>query len=288
MRDSIAARFKPIVNDDVDVMMGSASTDFPMGQSPQDAMHYPYKLWGVATRRDVVYLLHPDMTSDVPHARQWWRMQYDTETAHPTILRDRLSLQDVLERAASESASVLLVYANEEATSSDPMPLPTALEQFVKKDNLNFLEELQKDSTAWEAFGDQYSTSVPENWKKSGYDYRNDDWNNVSAQEFHVQCDVGRVDDSMSSATLTPNTEIDDVDEKRFDVEGNEVVMQEMVEISGSDGVKRRRESSETIGEMDGVKHEKIEPKLIDVEMDDVKEVPSVLQRVGVAQRKGG
>jgi len=92
----------------------------------------------------------------------------------------------------------------------------------------------------------------------------------------------------MSSATLTPNTEIDDVDEKRFDVEGNEVVMQEMVEISGSDGVKRRRESSETIGEMDGVKHEKIEPKLIDVEMDDVKEVPSVLQRVGVAQRKGG
>lgn len=287
IRNSIAARFTPIVDDDADIVMDSIFTDYPPGQSPQDAMHRPYKLWGVATRRDVVYLLHPDSTSDVSGARQWWRMQYDTEATHPTVMRDRLSLQDVLERATSESASVLLVYANDAATSSDPMPLPEALEQFVKKDNINFVEELQKNATGWESYDNEYNTSAQGDWDKKPYDYRDDDWNNIGAQEFHARGDDGKVDDTMSSATLTPNTEMDDdEDGKRFD-EGNGVVKREMVEITGGDGVKKRRVSSETIGEIEGVTQEKSETKMMDVEMEDVKEEPRV-HYVEVAQRKDG
>lgn len=285
MRDSIAARFKPILDDNADVVMESTLTDFPAGQSPQDAMHFPYRLWGVATRRDVIYLLHPDKTSETQNARQWWRMQYDTETTHPTIMRDRLNLEDVLERATSESASVLLVYANDEAISPDPVALPTALEQFVKRDNIEFLEELQKDSTAWEAFGEKYNTSLDENWDKQSYEFHDHDWKNASTQEFHAQSELGKVYGSMSSATLTPNTEMEDIDGKRFDVQETEVVMREIVEVNK---VKRRRESSETIGEIDGVRNGKSEAKLIDVEMDDSKEVPSVLQQAEASQRKGG
>ncbi|KAF2854376.1 hypothetical protein T440DRAFT_465350 [Plenodomus tracheiphilus IPT5] len=295
-RDNISAQFKPIIDDGADIVMDDTAVDFPEGQSPQDAMHRPYKLWGVATRRDVVYLLYPDIKSDVPDARQWWRMQYDTESSSPVIMRDRLSLQDVLERATSESASVLLVYANEAAISSDPAPLSKPLQEFVKKDNLNFLEELQKNATGWETFGDDdYGTAVQEDWDRDAplqnyrsEDYRNDDWHSMSARDFHSRGNgFGVADDNMSSATLTPNTEVDD-----GDVKGDGVVMREVVEVRGEDGremKRRRRESSETIGEerVEQVKEDKGEVKLIDVEMEDVKEEPRV-QHVEVEEKKGG
>lgn len=291
--DSISAHFKPIVDDGTDIAMDVTVTDFPEGQSPQDAMHRPYKLWGVATRRDVVYLLHPDIKSDVPDARQWWRMQYDTESTSPVIMRDRLSLQDVLERATTESASVVLVYANETAISSDPAPLPKPLQEFVKKDNLDFLEELQKSTTGWENFGDDYETAVQGDWDKVSLppdyrseDYRDDDWHNMSAKEFHSSGNGvgGGTDDNMSSATLTPNTEVEDGYVKE---EG--VAMREMVEIEGERDVKRRRESSETVGEeqVERVKEKKGEVQLIDVEMEDMKEDPRV-QHVEFAEKKGG
>ncbi|CBY01009.1 predicted protein [Plenodomus lingam JN3] len=284
-RDSICARFKPIIDDGADIVMDATATDFPEGQSPQDAMHRPYKLWGVATRRDVVYLLHPDITSDVPDAQQWWRMQYDTESVSPVIMRDRLSLQDVLERATTESATVLLVYANEAATTSEPAPLSKPLLEFVKKDNLNFLEELQKTSKGWETYGEDYSATAGD-WDKDALppdygsqEYKDDDWNNMSAREFHSHghghgVGVG-VDDNMSSATLTPNTEVEEADGKPEMDTG--VVMREMVEV-GAEGdreFKRRRESSETIGEERG---ERARETRGDVEMRDGE----------VEQRKGG
>ncbi|KAI8940815.1 hypothetical protein NX059_002077 [Plenodomus lindquistii] len=295
-RDSISAHFKPIVDDGADIAMDATATEFPEGQSPQDAMHRPYKLWGVATRRDVVYLLHPDIKSDVPDARQWWRMQYDTESTSPVIMRDRLTQQDVVERAATESASVLLVYANDEAISSDPAPLPKPLVEFVKKDNLNFLEELQKNATGWEDYNDDFATAtaVQGDWDKDSLpplyrsdDYKHDDWTSMSARDFHSQGNgyAGGGDDNMSSTTLTPNTEIEDEREEKG------TVMREMVDVGTDEGreAKRRRASSETVGEerVERIKEEKGEVKLIDVEMEDIKE-ESRVQHVEVAEKKGG
>lgn len=287
MRDGISARFKPIVDDGADATMDTVAEEaqYPEGERPQDAMQRPYQLWGVATRRDVVYLLHPDIKSDIPGAKQWWRMQYDTESSNPTIMRDRLTLQDVLERATSESASVLLVYANDDAAYSESSPLPKALEDFAKKDNLNFLEELQKDSAGWETFGDSFGNAAQGTWDTNPPPDYVHGWEDMSAREFHSH---NRNDSNMSSTTLTPNTEVDD----------DGPVMQEMIEVEGTRDVVPRLSSasSETIGgdlmDVDGVKEQgesrsQGEPKLVDVDMDDVREEPRV-QHVEVAEKKGG
>jgi hypothetical protein len=236
---AISGRFKPRVDDGAtdddnggttDGAAGKSATesveptkvDFPEGQTPDDAMHYPYHLHGVATRRDVVYVRHPDINSDVPGAMQWWRMQYDSESSNPIIRRDRLSLQEVIERATTESASALLVYANDDAMAVEPTPLPKPLLDFVKRDNLNFLEELQKNATGWEGYDDynnggqtSWDTETPrwdkplvEDWVDS-YPEDNNEWSQMSAKEPHG---LTRNDSNMSSATLTPNTEVDDDD----------------------------------------------------------------------------
>ena len=254
-RDGISGRFKPPVDDGVKIDTDIADTVYPEGQSPQDAMEYPYQLCGVATRRDVVYLLHPDIASDVPGAKQWWRMQYDTESANPVIMRDRLTLQEVLERATSESASALLVYANDTAMSSEPTPLSKPLEDFVKKDNLNFMEELQKNSTGWEDYADDDADVARGGWDNDPPAYEN--WNDMSAKAFHKH---SRNDSNMSSATLTPNTEIDD--------EGP--VMQEMVEVNGGiDAMTGLSDTNNDNGFDISASTSQADAKLIDIDDDD-------------------
>ncbi|KAF1850822.1 uncharacterized protein K460DRAFT_350828 [Cucurbitaria berberidis CBS 394.84] len=278
--DGISGRFKPSVNDGVDIAMDTANAEYPEGETPQDAMNYPYQLYGVATRRDVVYLVHPDIKSNDPGAKQWWRMQYDTESANPVIMRDRLSLQEVIERATSESASVLLIYANEAATSVEPVPLSKPLEDFVKRDKLNFLEELQKNATGWEGFGD-YGTTAQGEWDKDPPTYDGDgDWSNVGAKEFYSH---DRNDSNMSSTTLTPNTELgDDVGE-----------VQEMVEVNGGMDAfagLSSSVSSDTVGaeaiDVDRPLSQS-NPSLRDVSMVDAHE-KMVTQHTEVAEKKGG
>jgi hypothetical protein len=240
---------------------------YPEGQKPDDAMNFPYKLQGVATRRDVVYLLQPNK---VTGAKQWWRMQYDSESANPIIRRDQLSLEEVIERATTESASALLVYANDDAMKFEPTPLPEPLETFVKKDNLNFLQELQSNLTGWETYGNDFG-----NVAQGGWDHNpstpdaTSDFELISADEFHnSEKKRERINSNLSSATLTPNTEIDDAPE--------------MVE-------KGRRASSETVGrgddamEVDG----KGKVSFTDVDMEDVAEKPRT-QHIEVAEKKGG
>lgn len=266
--DAITMYFKPIVDDGSEALIDLTGPDYPEGQSPQDAMHHPYQLCGVATRRDVIYVLHPDTASTVPGAKQWWRIQYDNESGTANIIRDRVDRQQVLERATSEAASALLIYANEIAMSEKPIPLSKPLEDFVKKDRLCFLEELQKShdlgsSNGWEDFGDE----VRGDWEKTGDppEY-NHDWANISSRQFHEK---SKQSSSMSSATLTPNTE----------VEGEGV--REMVEVnSGADA-------------MVGVRSDpmEVDTQNRDVQMVDVKEVPadeSKAQHIEFAERKGG
>jgi hypothetical protein len=272
---SISGRFKPTIDDGADVPMETADVHYPEGQSPHDAMNHPYQLYGVATRRDVVYLLHPDIKSDVPGAKQWWRMQYDTESNNPVIMRDRLTLQEVIERATSESASVLLVYANEAATSVEPLPLSKPLEDFVKRDKLSFLEELQKNASGWEDHGD-YSSVAQGEWDKNPPDYNyHDDWNSMSAQQYHTR---DRNDSNMSSATLTPNTELGD----------DGPVMREMVEVNGGmdamTGFGNDTLTQDTM-QVDGNTHS-MATSFTDVDMADAQEPRT--QHIEIAEKKGG
>ncbi|RMZ73264.1 ubiquitin interaction motif [Pyrenophora seminiperda CCB06] len=270
----------PAIDGTADEFFEPTKVDYPEGQTPEDAMQHPYHLWGVATRRDVVYVRHPDIKSDVPRATQWWRMQYDSESSNPIIRRDRLSLQEVIERATTESASALLVYANDEAVSAEPLPLPKPLEDFVKRDNLNFLEELQKSSeaTGWEDYVD-YGDQVQGEWDKTTGFEEDNDWSQITAKEFHSS--RARNDSNMSSATLTPNTEVD---------EG-----QEMVETNRGASVvagMMSNASSGTIGRSDNamdIDTDKLQSKVSfsDVDMEDALEEPRK-QHIEVVEKKGG
>lgn len=230
-------------------------------------MHYPYKLCGVATRRDVIYLLHPDTSSNDPHAKQWWRVQYDNESGTANIIRDRVDQQSVLERATSEAASVLLIYANDAATSEKPLPLSKPLEDFVKKDKLCFLEELQKNHNlstgdVWEDFGDEPRGD----WSK-GLDPPscNHDWANISAQQYYD--DNRKQSSAISSATLTPNTDVDG---------DGDAGVREMIQVNGSTDLMDMDTDTQT--------------QTRDTQMIDVKEVPAEepqTQHIEVA-KKGG
>jgi hypothetical protein len=275
---AISGRFKPVVDDSTETLIDLTETEYPEGRSPQDAMHHPYRLCGVATHLGVVYLLHPDTKSGTAGAQQWWRVQYDTESSSPTIRHDRLTQQEVLERAATESASALLVYAHNDATSVEPVPLSKPLEDFVKKDGWNFEEELQKIATGWEGMDYDTNGDVPQgDWDKRPPDYEQD-WHSMSAREFHKH---DRHDSNLSSATLTPNTEHDDG-------------VREMVEVNGGmdalTGVSSGASSSTIEGDVmdvDGARHGMA--SFTDTAMEDVHahDEPRV-QHIEIAEKKGG
>ncbi|KAH8733220.1 hypothetical protein GQ44DRAFT_23252 [Phaeosphaeriaceae sp. PMI808] len=150
--NSISNRFKPIVDDGAQTLIDLTEPEYPSGQSPQDAMHHPYHLCGVATHLGVVYLLHPDQASTTtPPTQQWWRIQYDTEISSPTIRRDILPQQEVLERAATESASALLIYSHASALSvpqpRSPLPSPPSQHKTTSPSALNFLLPLPQHTT---------------------------------------------------------------------------------------------------------------------------------------------
>ncbi|KAH7386864.1 hypothetical protein DE146DRAFT_665859 [Phaeosphaeria sp. MPI-PUGE-AT-0046c] len=292
--NSISSRFKPTVDDGAEVLIDLTEPEYPEGQSPQDAMHHPYHLRGVATHLGVVYLLHPDARSASAGAQQWWRVQYDTETSSPSIRHDRLTQQEVLERAATESASALLIYAHADALSVEPELLSKPLEDFVKKDGWNFQEELQRDATGWEDMEYETSNDVAKGtWDDTphqqqhqppGYD---SDWQSISASEYHNS--HNRHDSNLSSATLTPNTEQDDM--------GTAVGVQEMVEVNGGmdalTGVSSRASSSTVQGDdrmdIDEAMHGA--PNLMDAPVAETRDregdEPRV-QHIEIAEKKGG
>ncbi|KAH5578003.1 hypothetical protein HBI26_135220 [Parastagonospora nodorum] len=263
---SISSRFKPIVDDGAEVLIDLTEPSYPPGQSPQDAMQHPYHLCGVATHFGVIYLLHPDNQSPTPGAQQWWRIQYDTETSSPSLRRDRLTQQEVVERAATESSAALLIYAHASALSVAPIPLSKPLEDFVKKDALNFHEELQTD---WQ----EMDTAAIGDWDKDPPDYEYD-WNSMSAQQWHTSARA-RGD---SSATLTPNTEHDGA-----------AGVREMVEVNGGMdammGVESSRSSSTIEGDAMEVEHGTavVADEGAGREGDEVR-----VQHIEVAEKKGG
>ena len=202
--------------------------------------------------------------------------------------------QEVLERAASESASALLIYAHADALAVQPDPLSKPLDDFVKKDGWNFQEELQRDANGWEdmvyestndvAKGtwDDPSASIIQNQHPPSYET---DWNTISGPEYHHSTQHNRHDSNLSSATLTANTDHDDLG------------VQEMVEINGGmdalTGVSSHASSSTVQGDdrmdVDETRHGKID--LMDTKMDVPRdgdgEGPRV-QHIEVAGKKKG
>jgi hypothetical protein len=248
-------------------------------------MHCPYHLRGVATHFGVVYLLHPDAKSSATGTQQWWRVQYDTESSPPTIRRHPLEQQDVLERVTTESASALLIYAHKDALSVESETLSGPLEEFVKKDGWNFQEELVREL---EHGGQSWEERTGRDWEEVEYDTTADiprgdwadpdNWNSMSAQQYHKHV---RHDSNLSSATLTPNTEHDDVG------------VQEMVEINGGmdalTGISSRASSSTIEGDamdVDGARHG-MASFTSDAPMADAQDEP-IVQHIEIAEKKGG
>jgi hypothetical protein len=270
----ISSRFKAVVDDGSENLIDLTETTYPEGQSPQDAMQHPYQLCGVATHLGVVYLLHPDAKSNT---QQWWRVQYDTETSSPSIRHDHLTLQEVVERASTESASALLIYAHS-------TPLSKPLDDFVKKDNWTFEEELQKSAVGWEHM--DYDAAPPGAWDKAPPDYEYD-WHSMSARQFHSHGNGGGGgnEGNVSSTTLTPNTEVGD---------GGRV--REMVEVNGGmaalTGVNSRASSSTIEGDDMDVDVSGGEERLETVRVEEVEAEMEVegegVKHIEVVEKKGG
>jgi hypothetical protein len=193
---------------------------------------HPYQLWGAATSPLDYYILHSDPNSVAPIGKQWWHIKYTYEGDDASIIRTPVTLDEVLVKARSDGGRVLLVYANETATSVQPIPLPPSLDEFVKKDNVSFTQDLCRREEEWPDYNPEDGTTINGNWMNDdhkgvndwdeapryggGYD-DNYNWSSMSAKKFHEQ------DSGVSSTTLTPNTEVD---------EGVDMV--EMQEVNGS------------------------------------------------------
>lgn len=116
-----------------------------------------------------------------------------------------------------------MVYANEAATSPVPIPLSEPLQQFVKDDNVRFLEELQVIEPIGEWNNEPTTNSWPRDKTSEHPPTYADDWafyggtSTISAfgNQFQGHTNKGYTeqksgDSEMSSTTLTPNTDIED------------------------------------------------------------------------------
>ncbi|KAI1121943.1 hypothetical protein F5Y10DRAFT_255215 [Nemania abortiva] len=114
-----------------------------------------YLLRGVAPTPEVAYVCvrdgedsaNPGETSRVRD--QWWKIGYVKSDASP-IKSEKVTLDDVLNAAGTDSRNPFLVYASEKALSQEPIPLSDALRMFVKADNRSFQQELAQEANVHE------------------------------------------------------------------------------------------------------------------------------------------
>ncbi|KAF2004525.1 hypothetical protein P154DRAFT_543352 [Amniculicola lignicola CBS 123094] len=302
--DSISHRYKGPIDDGTETVMDITADS--NAHSTQYTPTHAYKLVGVSTRPSVYYLLHPDTSSNIPDAKQWWRIEYSTATSEAVILRERLTLSQVIQQATSEHKSALFVYANDAATSVPEIPLPEPLVKFVQQDNIAFIRELSSDYPeeegaggiepfgGWNERGDDHvdwKNHQKPDWdlggRAGGGGGKGYDWNTASAREFHEY----HADSGLSSQTLTPRTDMDEEINMMGAQEMREVGVKETHEHGG--GVEAwagmSNASSETVG---GDVVMESQASRADVEMVDVnlEEEPSV-QHIEVKEeeiRKGG
>lgn len=68
-----------------------------------------------------------DGTESNMNGDEWWKIHYATADEKPVRI-SRVSLEDVLVAATTESKTTIVVYASEKAMAEPTMPLPDALE----------------------------------------------------------------------------------------------------------------------------------------------------------------
>ncbi|KAI1308900.1 hypothetical protein F5Y03DRAFT_85296 [Xylaria venustula] len=115
-----------------------------------------YSLRGVATTNDVAYVCVRDVESLSENSGmkdQWWKIGYVKSDASP-IKSEKVTLDDVLQAAGTESKHPILIYASEVALNQEPIPLSDALRMFVRADNRSFQQELAQEASLRE-FRDQ-------------------------------------------------------------------------------------------------------------------------------------
>lgn len=111
---------------------------------------HKYSLRGVTLSKELAYvcvrgeedLIEMDETSQ-PN-EQWWKIGYSSGDASP-IKTERVSLEDVLHAAGTESKYPILIYASEAAMKANPIPLSDALRMFTRADNRSFQQELAQE-----------------------------------------------------------------------------------------------------------------------------------------------
>ena len=73
---------------------------------------------------------------------QWWKLEYVSSDLRPVVYT-KVTEDDVLKSASTESRSTLLVYASDRAVAYKSGDLPPQLRNFVRTDNLSFNAELE-------------------------------------------------------------------------------------------------------------------------------------------------
>ncbi|KAI1462291.1 hypothetical protein F4805DRAFT_410089 [Annulohypoxylon moriforme] len=111
---------------------------------------HKYCLRGVALTSELAYVcvrqdLESADTGEEPKPRdQWWKIGYSSTDRNP-IKTEKVTQEDVLHAAGTESKYPILVYATEAAMSATPTPLSDALRMFVRADNRSFQQELAQE-----------------------------------------------------------------------------------------------------------------------------------------------
>ncbi|KAJ3574608.1 hypothetical protein NPX13_g4306 [Xylaria arbuscula] len=112
-----------------------------------------YLLRGVATTTEVAYVcVREDDLFGSPEAMpapkdQWWKVGYVARDASP-IKCEKVTPDDVLQAAGTESKDPILVYASEAALNQKRIPLSDALRVFIKHDNRHFQQELTEETNS--------------------------------------------------------------------------------------------------------------------------------------------
>lgn len=226
--NDISSAFRAPMDDFTGSQMDTSdSNEHSSATTPQMEFTEAYRLRGVSTEPKVIYFIHPDTKSNVQGETKWWRVEFGSyQTSESHIIRDEVSLETVLEKASSENTEALLVYANDAAINMDPVALSKPLQDFVKKDNLAFLEEIQNETMGTGIIGDWDNVRNDNPPAYDQYPYNND-FHDISAAEFNRRNTEkggdGEPNSAFSSTTLTPNTEV-----------GDDVRDIEMAEVGGS------------------------------------------------------
>lgn len=193
---------------------------YELAESVEKTPKVRYKLRGVSTQSNVIYVLSPvepndSSSGDTPtDASQWWRVEYSYASAQPYITREKFTEKAVLEKASEERNEALLVYATDAAISAPPIPLPKPLEAFVKRDNLAFMEDLQthEKGNTWEEQPPEYTSAYDpakyDTWEQWNNVSKDGDEHNKRYEDMSGQEWLDSQTDNVSSNTLTPDTEM--------------------------------------------------------------------------------